>query len=229
MKQSDQKIEELFNAQVHLGHRKNRIHPKSKKFIYTIQNRQSIIDLTKTVAYLKKAKEFISQAAKEKKKLLVVATKKISAPLITKLCQEKNIHYITLKWPAGLLTNFKTIKKNIETLKQMREEKDNGQWDRFPKHERIKLNRKLNRLQRIYGGIVDMETLPDLLFIIDIKKEKNALSEATKLKIPVVALVDTNVNPQRVDYPIPANDDALSSIEILTKELLNAYARQQKQ
>lgn len=223
MNNTDKKIQELFDASCHLGHKKNKIHPKAKKYIYTFEQGTSIIDLTKTVDFLEKAKKFIQELAKNKKKILIVATKKIASGFVGQICQANNIAYINNKWPAGLMTNFETINKNIKKLKQMTKEKEEGEWKKFVKHEQIKLEKKLKKLEKFYGGIALLEKLPDALFIIDIKKEKNALIEAKKMNIPVVAIVDTNVNPDQVDYPIPANDDASSSIEYIVKEVINSY------
>ncbi len=228
MSKANTKIEKLFNAQAHLGHRTNRVHPKAKKFIYTYQERTSIIDLTKTIDQLDQAKKQIKQLAKDNKRLLVVATKKISSSAITKLCKKHQVLYITLKWPAGLLTNFQTLAKNIEKLKKMEEEKKSGEWNKFTKHEQIKLNRKLNRLQRTYNGIIDLKKIPDLLFVVDIKKEKNAISEAKNLNIPVIGICDTNNNPKLVNLPIPANDDSQNSIQIITEEIVSTYSKYRK-
>jgi len=216
-------VEHLFNLGVHLGHKTNRVYPKAKKYIYTIQNGVSVIDLQQTVQLLDKAKDYISSAAKNGKTLLVVVTKKIAAEKTEEICQKNNVFYITLKWPAGLLTNFETIYKNVKKLEKLKEEKEKGVWNNLVKHERLKLNKRLKKIEKFYKGIVGLSKLPDILFIVDIKKEKNAVDEARKLNIPIVALVDTNVNPDLVDYPIPANDDLLTSIEFFVKEIVETY------
>lgn len=224
----DKKVSELFEAGCHLGHKNNRVHPKAKKYIYSIENGVSVIDLTKTVPLLEKAKDFISALSKENKSILVVATKRISSSLINKLCSEANIPFITLKWPAGLLTNFEMITKNVKKLEKMREEKANGEWNKFVKHEQVQLQKELNKLEKFYGGIIPLKKLPDALFVIDIKKEKNSITEAIEMKIPVVAVVDTNVNPDVVDYPIPGNDDSLTSIEYFVNEIVGTYIKESK-
>lgn len=226
---TDKKVEELFNAGAHIGHKTNRVHPKAKKYIYTIQNNISVIDLTKTVELLEKAKQFVAGLGNENKTLLVVVTKKISTDFTRKLCQKSNLPYIILKWPAGLLTNFEMIIKNVKKMKEMKEEKEKGEWNKFVKHEQIKLNKDLNRLEKFYGGIATLEKLPDVVFVVDIKKEKNAVKEAKEMKIPVVAVVDTNTNPDLVDYPIPGNDDSISSIEYFVKEIVETYNKGRKQ
>lgn len=227
MTNNDKKIEELFNANAHLGHKTNKIHPLAKKYIYTIDHGVSIIDLTKTVSLLEKAKEFVSSLSKKNKTLLVVMTKKTSASYVNEICKKNNIPHITVKWPAGLITNFEMIIKNIKKLKKMNEEKENGEWNKFVKHEQIKLQKKINKLEKFYGGIIDLEKLPDAIFIVDIKREKNAVKEARERKIPIIAIVDTNVNPNIIDYPIPGNDDATSSIEYFVNEIVSAYVNKQ--
>lgn len=216
-------VENLFKLGVHLGHKKNRVHPKAKKFIYTYQNGQSIIDLTKTVSALENAKKFVKKLAQEKKILLIVCTKKIAVNSVTKICQENNIFYLTKKWPPGFLTNFETIIKNINNLKKIKEEKENYLNKTLVKHEKVSLNKKIKKIENFYQGVLNLNKIPDALFIIDVKKEKNAVNEAFKMKIPIIALVDTNVNPELVDYPIPANDDLLSSIEFFVKEIVQTY------
>ncbi len=225
MNKNDNQVEKLFNLGAHLGHKTNRLHPKAKKYIYTIQNGVSIIDLTQTVNLLEEAKKFVTKIAKEGKILLVVVTKKLSSANTYELCQKNNIPSITTKWPAGLLTNFDNIIKNVNKMETMRKEKENGQWDKFVKHEQLKLNKQLRRLEKFYGGIINLKKLPDVLFIVDIKKEKNALEEAKKLGIPVVAVVDTNCDPTGVDYPIPANDDLGESVNYFVKEIIESYTQ----
>ncbi|NMB83784.1 30S ribosomal protein S2 [Candidatus Roizmanbacteria bacterium] len=228
MEKIDPKIEALFKAGAHLGHRTSKVHPKAKKYIYGIENATSIIDLTKTATLLDVAKEFITKLAKENKVLLIVSTKKNTAAFAKKICQDNKIPHITVKWPGGFLTNFDTLMKNIKKMKTMMEEKENGTWQKYVKHEQVKLSKELNRLEKFYGGLIDMEKLPDALFVVDIKKEKNAVYEAKNCRIPVVAVTDTNVNPDMVDYPIPANDDSVTSIEYLINEVVDAYKKAKK-
>lgn len=225
MTNNDKKIEKLFTAGAHLGHKTNKIHPLAKKYIYTIDHGTSIIDLNKTVSLLEKAKEFISSLSKKNKTLLIVMTKKISSSYVNEVCKKNNIPHITVKWPAGLITNFEMIIKNVKKLKKMNEEKENGEWNKFVKHEQIKLQKKINKLEKFYGGIINLEKLPDAIFIVDIKREKNAVKEARERKIPIIAIVDTNVNPNIIDYPIPGNDDAASSIEYFIDEIISAYIK----
>ena len=225
MKAIDPQIEALFQAGVHLGHKKNRIHPKAKKYIYIMQNGISVIDLTQTQTLLKKAQEFVSKLKKENKVMIVIMTKKVVAGFVAEMCKKNSIPFITMKWPAGLLTNFEMIMKNVKKMNEMRKQQLEGAWNTFIKHEQIALKKELRKLERFYGGLSDLTKKPDALFIVDIKKEKNAVKEARELKIPVVAVTDTNVNPDFIDYPIPGNDDSQSSIEYLVKEIVEAYTK----
>ena len=225
MASTSKQIEELFNAQAHLGHKTNRVHPKSRKFIYKIENGVSIIDLTQTVEYFARAREFASELGKTNKTFLVVATKKIASSFIEELCKSMNVPYIVTKWPAGFITNFETLLKNINKLKTMREDKETDAWKALVKHEQTKLGKELSKLERNYGGLIALDKVPDSLFIIDVKKEKNAVSEARMAGIPVIAVTDTNVNPDIIDFPIPANDDSLSSVEYIARNIIEAYAK----
>lgn len=219
-------LQGLYDAKAHIGHKKSRIHPRSKKHIYTIENGVSIIDLTKTADQLIDAKKFVEKLGKEEKVLMVVATKKIVAQLVAGLSDASGAVYVTTKWPSGLLTNFKSITNNIKKMNTMEEDKNNGTWEKFVKHEQSALAKQLSRLSRVYGGVKTMKKLPDALFIIDAKKEANAIKEAKECKIPVIAITDTNVDPTGIQYPIAANDDASTSVEYIVKEILEAYSAQ---
>jgi len=223
MADNDKQIKELFDTKVHLGHKKNRIHPKAKKYIYTMDNGVSIIDLTKTAELLDKAEKYITSLSKEEKKLLVVATKRIASSAIEKFCKENNISYVTSKWPAGLLTNFETVRKNVKKMEDMKKAKEEKQWDKLVKHEQSALGKELIKLERFYGGLSDLKKMPDALFIVDIKKEKNALAEARNFNLSIIAIVDTNVDPSLVNFPIPGNDDSFSSVDCLFKKAMAGY------
>lgn len=218
-------LEKLFKLGVHLGHKGSKVHPKAKKYIYSYQSGLSIIDLTQTIDLLEKAINFVTQLAKEGKTLLFVVTKKISSSTTLDLCQKNHLPAITTKWPAGLLTNFDNIIKNVIKFKTMQEAKEKGEWKKFVKHEQLKLNKQLKRLEKFYGGITNLKKLPDALFVVDIKKEKNAVEEAKRLKIPIIALVDTNCDPTKVDFPIPGNDDLEASVNFFVNKIINAYTQ----
>jgi small subunit ribosomal protein S2 len=160
---------------------------------------------------------------KEGKTLLVIATKKQARDIVSQIAKENEVLYVTNKWVAGLLTNFSEISKNIKKMRTLRKERDEGAWSKFVKHERIKLEKQLNKIASIYEGIEKLEKMPDALFIIDIKQDSNSVIEATRQNIPTIAVVDTNCNPHLVDFPIPANDDAVSSITFLAQEIIGAY------
>lgn len=214
----------LFEAELHLGHKRNRLHPRARKYVYRIDNGVSIIDLTQTVPQLQKAKEFIKQLKEENKVLLVVATKKVANQVVSDFCKANSLSYITTKWLPGLLTNFETLAKNIKKLNDLKAAEAQGDWGALAKHEIVKLKKHVAKLEKFYGGISTLTKHPDALFIIDSKKENNAVVEAAKSKIPVVAITDTNTDPNTVTYPIVANDDSPKSIEFLMNDLLKPYA-----
>ena len=226
---AEELIQKLFELNAYIGHRKNKTHPKAKKmYVYKNQNGISLIDLSKTVENLKKAEEFVFNLGKDNKTILFVGTKNTIAPVVEELCKRAETLYITHKWPPGILTNFETLRKNIELLRKMKQEKERGEWEKFPKHERIKLNKKLNKLLKIYAGVEKLETLPDALYLIDLRKERNAIKEALKLNITTIAIVDTNVDPTLVDYPIPANDDYPEVVKFITERIITSYLQGKK-
>ncbi len=215
-------IIELFKNKVYLGHKKNRTHPAFKKYLYTFQNGNAIIDLNFTYQQLVSLKNLLQKILNEKnKKLLMVSTKKIFAPLIEDLAKNYHFSYLTSKWPSGFLTNFEVMYKNIESIKQMRKDEEEGKWKIFPKHEQLKLQKKLRKLENIYRGVIDLDKRPDFLFIIDLKKEFNAFNEAKKMGIKTIGICDTNFNPNLIDYPIFGNDDLLTSVSIILNLLFN--------
>lgn len=222
---SPAEIKEFFEAGLHLGHKKNRLHPKARKFVYRIEKGVSIIDLTMTGNQLKKAEDFLQQAGKDKKTLLVVATKKVAVPTATKLAEEHTLSYVTNKWLPGLLTNFETIIKNVKKLEELKEKKSDESWEKLTKHERGKIQKHIARLEHFYGGITMLTKVPDIIFIVDVKKESNAVQEAKRSGIPVIGIVDTNADPENIDYPIIANDDSPKAVEFLIQRLISAYVK----
>jgi small subunit ribosomal protein S2 len=216
-------VKHLFSLGAHLGHKKNRLHPKARKYIYQIVNGVSIIDLTITVDKLAKAKQFLNEAAKENKTVLVVATKKVTNQMVADICKAQGIPYITTKWLPGLLTNFSTIIQNVKKLQTLTDEKGRGEWDKFVKHERIQLDKQLRRLDRFYGGLLNLVKKPDVILLVDSRKEKNALNEAKMNTIPVVGVIDTNSDPDLVDFPILVNDDSPSVLDHIMQDLLKSY------
>lgn len=215
--------EDLIAYGVHLGHKSFKVHPRSRQYIYQIESGTSIIDLFQTAQLLEKAKQVAFELGQNGKVLLVVASKKQTRDIIAELCKKNNIPYLTNKWVGGFLTNFSAISQNIKKMATLAADRDNGDWNQFVKHERVALEKKLNRISGIYEGVASMEKTPDALFVVDIKKENNAILEARMEHIPTIAMVDTNTNPDLVDYPIPANDDAISSVTFIADEIIGAY------
>lgn len=218
-------VKELFEAGLHLGHKKNRLHPKARKFIYKIESGVSIIDLTKTAGQIQLAKEFLKKIAGEGKVLLVVTTKKVASQQAKQLCNDNNIPYVVTKWLPGLLTNFETLIKNVKKLKELKAEKETGSWEKLTKHEVSKLNKEVATLEKFYGGLSNLEKRPNALFVLDTRKEKNAIMETQRMEIPVVAVIDTNSNPDEVEYPIVANDDSPTAVNYLLTEIITTYAK----
>jgi len=214
------KIQELFDAGIHLGHKKNRVHPKAKKYIYKMEKGVSIIDLPQTLEQIKEAQKFLNESFKNNQTVLVVATKKVASDFAQAMCEKIGIPYVTTKWMPGLLTNFDTIMKNVKRLKELKEEKETGSWNKLVKHERTKLDKQISKLQKFYGGLINLVKTPDVLFILDTKQENNAITEAIQTNTQVVAIIDTNSNPDEIKYPIMANDDSQTAVEYLLNELI---------
>ncbi len=218
-------VQKLFEAGLHLGHKKNRIHPKARKFVYRIEQGVSIIDLTITAEQLKKAEEFLRSLKAEEKTLLVVATKKVATDTVRNLAKEHDIASVTNKWLPGLLTNFETIIKNVKKLEDLKEQKNDDSWEKLTKHEKSQIVKHIARLERFYGGLTKLTRKPDVVLVIDVKKETNAVVEARKSGIPVVGVADTNADPDEVDFPIVANDDSPKAVEFLIQRLITAYVK----
>ncbi len=205
-------IKEMFENVVHIGHRTHKWNPKMKKFIYGSKNEIHIIDLTKTVSYLEEALKFMSKTIKEGKTILFVSTKPQSIKLTRELAQELKMPYVVNKWIPGLLTNFPTVKKRIKYLLDLKEQKAQGEFEKYTKKEASQLQKQIDKLEASLGGVQNLTKLPDAVFVLDVLRDSTPVLESNKLSIPVIGLTDTNVDPDRVDYPIPGNDDALKSI-----------------
>jgi small subunit ribosomal protein S2 len=210
-------MKDLLEAGVHFGHQKRRWNPKMKKFIYMTRKNIHIIDLQKTIRYLREACEVAKKAGEEGKVVLFVGTKKQAVEAIKEHAERAGMPYVNHRWLGGMLTNFKTIQKSIRKLEIIEKMEETGQIELLTKKERLILQRKKKKLERAIGGIRNMKQLPDMLFIIDTVKEHNAVHEANKLGIPIIAPIDTNCDPDLIDYPIPANDDAIRSINLLCR------------
>jgi small subunit ribosomal protein S2 len=214
-------MKELLEAGVHFGHQSKRWNPKMQKYIYAARNDIHVIDLHKSIPLIEKAYEFIKKAAVNGT-VLFVGTKKQAQEAIEEEAKRCGMFFVNQRWMGGTLTNFKTLKKNIARLIEIEKMKEDGTTEKLPKKEVIMLEREHRKLIRGLGGIRLMVSLPSVVFIVDTKKEQTALKEARRLGIPIVAIVDTNSDPDEIDYPIPGNDDAIRSIKLITSIIAEA-------
>ena len=215
-------MKQLLEAGVHFGHQTRRWNPKMAPYIYMERNGIYIIDLQKTVKKIEQAYAFIREVSENGQSILFVGTKKQAQDAIKEEAERVNMHFINARWLGGMLTNFKTMRTRVERLQQLRKMQEDGTFDMLPKKEVIKLAHEISKLERYLGGVEDMKKLPGAIFIVDPKKERNAILEAKKLRIPVVAIVDTNCDPDEVDYVIPGNDDAIRAIKLICQTMANA-------
>ena len=215
-------MKQLLEAGVHFGHQTRRWNPKMSEYIFTERNGIYIIDLQKTVKKLEDAYSFVRDLSAEGKSVLFVGTKKQAMDSIKEEAERAGAYYVNARWLGGMLTNFTTIRRRVGRLKQLRAMEADGTFDLLPKKEVIKLNLEIEKLEKFLGGIKDMEEMPGALFIVDPRKEKIAVSEAHKLGIPVVAIVDTNCDPDEVDYVIPGNDDAIRAVKLIAGAMASA-------
>ena len=215
-------MKQLLEAGVHFGHQTRRWNPKMAPYIFTERNGIYIIDLQKTVKKLDEAYAFVRDVAANGGEVLFVGTKKQAADSIKEEAERCGMHYVNARWLGGMMTNFKTIQKRIDRLAQLRKMEEDGTFELLPKKEVVKLKLEIEKLEKFIGGIKHMKSLPAALFIVDPKKEKIAVSEARKLNIPIVAIVDTNCDPDEVDYVIPGNDDAIRAVKLIAGAMANA-------
>ena len=216
-------MKQLLEAGVHFGHQTRRWNPKMAEYIFTERNGIYIIDLQKTVKKVDEAYYFLSDIAKAGGTILFVGTKKQAKDSISEEAIRSGQYYVNNRWLGGMLTNFKTIRKRIEKLNKLNEMEENGTFDRLPKKEVIKLKGERDKLEKNLGGIKTMTKLPSAMFVVDPRVEKNAVAEARKLGIPVVAIVDTNCDPDEVDYVIPGNDDAIRAVKLIAAKMADAF------
>ncbi|MBE7038699.1 MAG: 30S ribosomal protein S2 [Ruminococcaceae bacterium] len=215
-------MKQLLEAGVHFGHQTRRWNPKMAEYIYTERNGIYIINLQKTVKKIEEAYAFIKEVAENGQDILFVGTKKQAQDSIKEEAERIGMYYVNARWLGGMMTNFKTIKQRIERLNQLRKMEEDGTFDLLPKKEVSKLNLEIEKLDKYLGGIKDMKKLPGALFVVDPRKEKIAVAEAKKLGIPVVAIVDTNCDPDEVDFVIPGNDDAIRAVKLIAATIGNA-------
>ena len=215
-------MKQLLEAGVHFGHHTRRWNPKMSEYIYTERNGLYIIHLAKTVDLIDEAYAYVKEVAASGKNILFVGTKKQAADAIKEEAERCGMYYVNVRWPGGMMTNFKTIKKSINRLNTLTKMSEDGTFDMLPKKEAAALNKEMVDLEKNYGGIKTMTELPAAVFIVDTKKEANAVKEAKKLGIPVIAIVDTNCDPDDADYIIPGNDDAIRAIKLISSVLADA-------
>lgn len=215
-------MKQLLEAGVHFGHQAKRWNPKMGKFIFTERNGIHIIDLHKTLKSVEKSYAVVRDVVKEGELVLFVGTKKQAQQSVKEQAERCGMYYVNNRWLGGMLTNFKTIKKRIERLKELERMEEDGTMTLLPKKEASLLKKEMLKLSKNLGGIKEMPKIPGAIFIVDTKKETLAITEAKKLGIPVIAMVDTNADPNEVDYPIPSNDDAIRSVTLMSTVMANA-------
>ena len=215
-------MKQLLEAGVHFGHQTRRWNPKMAEYIFTERNGIYIIDLQKTVKKLEEAYAFIREISMEGKSVLFVGTKKQAQDSVKEEAERAGAFYVNARWLGGMMTNFTTIQRRINRLKQLRAMEEDGTFDLLPKKEVIKLNHEIEKLEKFMGGIKEMKEMPGALFIVDPRKERIAVAEAKKLGIPIVAIVDTNCDPDEIDYVIPGNDDAIRAVKLIAGTIANA-------
>ena len=215
-------VKQLLGAGAHFGHQTSRWHPRMKKYIFTKRNGIHIIDLEQTADRLDQAYDFIRQVVTDGGYVLFVGTKKQAQEIIEEEAKRCGMYYVSQRWIGGVLTNFATIQSRIDYLVRLEDRQTRGDFARLPKKEALKLEDEIAHLNRLMGGIKEMTSLPTVLFIVDPTKEKIALAEAKRVDIPVVAMVDTNCNPDDIDYAIPANDDAVKTIKLICSKIADA-------
>ncbi len=225
----------MLKAGVHFGHQKSRWHPKMKPFIFTQRSDVHIIDLEKTYEQLNRVVDVIIQETAVGGDVLFVGTKRQVRDIVKQAAQTANSPYVIEKWVGGTFTNFSTIIKLIRKLEKLEKQKEKGEWNKYTKKEQLELEKQYQNLVKKVGGIRQMVKLPTLVFVVDIREEKTAITEARKKGVPIIAMCDTNVDPSKVDWPIPANDDAVKSVEIITNAIAaavvfgkNEYAKKPK-
>ena len=215
-------MKQLLEAGVHFGHQTRRWNPKMAEYIFTERNGIYIIDLQKTVRKLEEAYNFIRELSENGESVLFVGTKKQAQDSVREEAERAGAYFVNARWLGGMMTNFTTIRHRIDRLRQLRAMEEDGTFDLLPKKEVIKLKLEIEKLEKFMGGIKDMKKLPGALFIVDPRKERIAVAEAKKLGIPIVAIVDTNCDPDEIDYVIPGNDDAIRAVKLISATMANA-------
>ncbi len=213
---------EMLKSGVHFGHRTSKWHPNMAPFIFTTKQNVHIINLEETEKMLVEAAKFVNDLAAHGKTVLFIGTKRQAAPIIEKYAKACGMPYVSTRWLGGMLTNFKHISGVARTLTKLKTQRETGELKKYTKKEQLEFDREIERLENIVGGIEQLFKMPDAVFIVDLKEEKTALREATQMHVPVIAMCDTNADPRTVEHPIPANDDAVKSIELIVGALADA-------
>ncbi len=222
---ADVSLKELLEAGAHFGHQTRRWNPKMKQYIYGARGGVHIIDLTKTGVMLKEATEFAKQTAADGGKVLIVGTKRQAAPVVREIAEANGLPYVSERWLGGMLTNFRTIRLQVQRLKKLEAGLESGDYaNKYNKKELLDFSNEVAALNRIFGGIKNMDGLPGAVYVVDVPGESIAVAESRRLGIPVIAIVDSNADPDLVDYKIPANDDAIKSVRVITKAVAEAAA-----
>jgi len=221
-------MKQLLEAGVHFGHQTQRWNPKMAPYIFSERNDIHIINLQKAMKGLKEAYSFVQETAKSRKPILFVATKKQVQSVVTEEARRCEMPYVTQRWLGGTLTNFETIKKSVNKLHEIKRMEERGVFEKLPKKEVASLKKELDRLETLLGGVKEMKTIPGALFIVDTKKERTAILEAQRLNIPIVGIVDTNGDPDEVDYCIPGNDDAIRSVKLIASVIADGIMEGKK-
>lgn len=219
---SQAELKEMLAAAVHFGHQTYKWNPKMKRYLYGVRDGIHIFDLQKTFSMQQNALTFLQKTVEEGKTILFVSTKQQAASLVEDVAKKCNMPYVTHKWIGGLLTNFSTVKKRIKHFLNLIEKENNGEFEKYTKKEASKLKKDLEKLQIAFGGLKEMKKKPHVLFVVDCVRDNIAVKEARKLKIPVVAITDSNANPDEIDYPIPGNDDAVKSLRYFMSKIEDA-------
>jgi len=218
----DKEIEEMLKAGLHFGHRKDKKNSKIEPFIYGIRNNILLIDIFQTKEYLQKAIEYLQQKKKEGAVILFVGTKITAREMIKELAEKIGMPYMTERWLGGTLTNFEILSIQIKKLKEIKQRQEKGEFEKYSKKEKLKIKQNLEKIKKKIGGLRTLQKLPDVLFAVDVQKEKTAVKEARKKGIPIVGICDTDGDPSSVDFPIPANDDAPSSLKYILEKIKKA-------
>lgn len=215
-------IQNMLAAAVHFGHSSSKWNPKMAPYLHGKKNGVHIFDLNKSYTGLVAATEFLKTAAGQNKTILFVSTKQQATGLVQKAAEDCNMPYVTSKWIPGLLTNFKTIKTRVKHMKQLKDDKESGEFEKYTKKEASNMDKQINKLESALGGVADLEKTPHIVFVVDVVRDKIAVKEAKKIGATVVAIADSNANPEGIDYLIPGNDDSVKSIEFLLTEVVEA-------